>query len=92
MEAGLSELIDTPLTTLGGERSKTIEGLTTTEDIKDVIESSLRKVETKKKREIRRNQKLSDELKRFQEENEELRSRLNDFQMQQNEQVNYWFN
>ena len=54
-----------------------VEGITTTDDFRDVIESSLRKVETKKKREIKRNQKLSEELKRAQEENEELRNRLN---------------
>ncbi len=89
MQAGLSELIDTPLTTVGGsERNRTSEGITTTDDFRDVIESSLRKVETKKKREIKRNQKLSEELKRAQEENEELRNRLNDLErQQQNEQV-----
>ncbi len=89
MEAGLSELIDTPLTTLGGGEKSKIEGLTTsTEDFKDMIETSLRKVETKKKRDTKRTHKLSEELKRVKEENENLRNKLNDLERQrEDEQV-----
>ena len=88
MEAGLSELIDTPLTTLGGgEKSRTEGFVGSSEDIKEVIETSLRKVETKKKREMKRNQKLSEELKRARKENEDLQNKLNELNKQKNNEV-----
>ena len=88
IEGGLTELIDTPLTTLGGGDRSRVEGFVSTSDeMKEMIETSLRKVETKKKREQKRAQKLSEELKKIREENMELRNRCNDLERQAKEQV-----
>lgn len=81
MNEGLSELIDTPLTILGnGDKSRTEQYVSTSEENKDVIEAKLRKVETVKRRDRQRAQKLSDELDEMRKENEKLKKMCEELQ------------
>ena len=88
MNEGLSELIDTPLTILGnGEKSRTEQYVSTSEENKDVIEAKLRKVETVKRRDRQRAQKLSDELDEMRKENEKLKKMCEELQNRVKEKV-----
>lgn len=74
MRKELSDLIDTPLTSVGpGEKNKTESFVNTKEDVDDVFEAKLRKLETTKRRDRQRAQKLAEEVERLKKENEELK-------------------
>lgn len=75
----MSELIDTPLATVNGDKSAIKEGGTyTVEDYRTVLESNIHKLEAKKKREIKRTKKIYEELKRAKEENEILKNTVDE--------------
>lgn len=82
-------MIDIPLTTVNGDRTSNGGSMTNTEEYKDVLESSLRKIETRKKREMKRTQKMSEDLKRAKEENKNLKNKIDELmrQMNWNEEV-----
>ena len=74
MRKELSDLIDTPLTSVGsGDKNKTESFVNTKEDVDDVFEAKLRKLETTKRRDRQRAQKLAEEVENLKKENEELK-------------------
>lgn len=76
MKEGLSELIDTPLTSrVGGDRSRMGDSFTSNKENEEIFEAKIRKLETAKKRDRQRAQKLSDEVSSLKKENEILRER-----------------
>lgn len=74
MRKELSDLIDTPLTSVGsGDKNKTESFVNTKEDVDDVFEAKLRKLETTKRRDRQKAQKLAEEVENLKKENEELK-------------------
>ena len=81
MRQQLSDLIDTPLTSVGNtEKNKPDSFMSSKENMEEVFETKLRKIETGKKRDRQKVQKLSEELDKLKKENEELKERCRQLQ------------
>lgn len=81
MRQKLSDLIDTPLTSLGNnEKNKGDSFMSTKENIEEVFETKLHKLEVGRKRDRQKAQKLSEEINNLKKQNEELKEKCRQLQ------------
>lgn len=87
MKQQLSDLIDTPLTSLGADKSKMTESFTSNKENEEEFQIKLSKIESAKRRDRQKSHKLSEDLNCLRKEHEVLKERCQQLEGEVKKQV-----